>query len=544
GLAFFQVRFLIRMILYGLAGFWLLLLYHLGSVLGSGFPVPFWQGLKFSLWAQIEVLHVYWDCVVHPGQYFGELLVPTFISLLPLLVLSVRWKFGDNSKIGSSLTSLMFHAIHAVFLGVCLWIAFDPPFSPREKNLGLPLYYLIALSAGYYAGYFLLVFGTRRPRPKDSPSFLAKLGDAAIVIGVWVVAALALVGLICKNAPLVRANNANTLRKFASLVIGNLPPKAIVLSDDAERMYLIQAALASEGRAKNYLLLDTAWLPYPQYHHFLHKQAPQTWPLLVKPGQTKVLNTVGLIELLAYLSRTNELYYLHPSFGYYFEEFYLEPHGLVYKLKQLPHDTLMPPPPDKKLIALNRSFWNAAQTDDLDSVASAVAPPEPGAPENFVETQLDRLHVPHEVDPNSLLVADYCSRSLDFWGVQLQRLGDFAAAAARFRTALELNTNNIAARLNLEVNTNLAAGNRLSANPSSSNAVQQLGTFSNVSRILTQDGPIDDPAFCFLYGYTLAHENKFYRQAVAPLNRAVQLDPDYLPGRIWLARVYGMNHLP
>ena len=34
---------------------------------------------------------------------------------------------------------------------------------------------------------------------------------------------------------------------------------------------------------------------------------------------------------------------LNPSFGYYFEKFYQEPHGLVYALKPLPEDTLLPP---------------------------------------------------------------------------------------------------------------------------------------------------------------------------------------------------------
>ena len=60
---------------------------------------------------------------------------------------------------------------------------------------------------------------------------------------------------------------------------------------------------------------------------------------------------------LTVLARTNELYYLHPSFGYYFEQFYPEPHGLVYKLKTLPEDTLLPPLPDKNLIAENEAFW-------------------------------------------------------------------------------------------------------------------------------------------------------------------------------------------
>jgi len=60
------------------------------------------------------------------------------------------------------LTSFLFHLVCAAFLIFCIWMAFDPPFSPRHLNLGTPLltfYYLGALSIGYFSGYFLLVFG-------------------------------------------------------------------------------------------------------------------------------------------------------------------------------------------------------------------------------------------------------------------------------------------------------------------------------------------------------------------------------------------------
>ncbi|HTV39393.1 MAG TPA: tetratricopeptide repeat protein [Candidatus Sulfotelmatobacter sp.] len=542
GLAFFNVRFLIRMFLYGLAGLMFILLYQLASAYFPRSGLTFWQDARYSLESQITVLRIYWDCISSPGAVFSELLMPIFITLMPLLVMSIRWKFGDSSKIGSALASLMFHAIHAIFLGVCLWIAFDPPFSPREKNLGLSLYYLIALSAGYYAGYFLLIFGRKHPRAKDTPMWV-NLGNTAVVICIWVAAGLTVAGLVCKNAPVVRGANGDILRKFSSLLVKNLPPKgAIVLSDDPERMYLAKEALVSDGTAANYLLVNTAWLPFPQYHRFLNKLSPDKWPLLVKPEQTNTLNALGLVELLALLNRTNELYYLHPSFGYYFEEFYAEPHGLVYKLKLLPNDTLVPPPPGTNLVAENETFWKTAQSGELASVPDAVAPPDPGAPVTFVEAQLARLHIPHESNIAATLAGAWCSRSLDFWGVDLQRMGDLTDAATEFRRALQLNPDNNAAKLNLQVNNDLAAGRRMHADPTF--APDKLNDFKSLLQALTDDGPIDDPAFCFQYGFALAQENKLYRQAVAPLKRASDLDPDFPPARIWLARVYGMNRMP
>jgi tetratricopeptide (TPR) repeat protein len=127
--------------------------------------------------------------------------------------------------------------------------------------------------------------------------------------------------------------------------------------------------------------------------------------------------------------------------------------------------------------------------------------------------------------------------------VELQRVGDLTDAAAKFRDALRFNTNNIAAQLNLALNNDLSIGRRVSANPSTIANNPQID-LNNPSGLLKEDGPIDDPAFCFLYGYTLASVNNFYRQAVAPLKRACELDPDFVPARIWLARVYGMNHMP
>ncbi len=84
---------------------------------------------------------------------------------------------------------------------------FDPPFSPREKGFGLTFYYLIALSVGYYSGYFLLVFGKKafnRSQPPPPPSPLQFL-NPFIVAGVFVLAALAVTGLVYKNTPQVRA---------------------------------------------------------------------------------------------------------------------------------------------------------------------------------------------------------------------------------------------------------------------------------------------------------------------------------------------------
>ena len=72
-----------------------------------------------------------------------------------------------------------------------------------------------------------------------------------------------------------------------------------------------------------------------------------------------------LIQLVSRLAQTNSLYYLHPSFGYYFEFFYPEPHGLVYKLNAYPTNALYAPLPSKDLIAENEAFWAKANEQVL-----------------------------------------------------------------------------------------------------------------------------------------------------------------------------------
>ena len=205
----------------------------------------------------------------------------------------------------------------------------------------------------------------------------------------------------------------------------NLPRSgAILLSDDSRHLFLVQAALTQDGRAKDFMFLDTHSFNSPVYFRFLHNKFPKTWPELVSAKETRPLNPLGLISVLTLLAKTNELYYLHPSYGYYFEQFYLEPHGLVYKLKTLPEDSLLPPVPDKNQIALNEAFWSRAETQAFVPITRAVTPPDPYAPGSWGEQLLNKFHVPREQNQNAILAGTFYSRSLDFWGVQLQRANE------------------------------------------------------------------------------------------------------------------------
>jgi tetratricopeptide (TPR) repeat protein len=549
GLNFFNLRFLQWMGLCGLAGMSLDLLLPTWAAVSGKMPGAFWWlALKSSLGPQYGVLKFYFLSCIHPQQYF-ELVLLILAYLLPVFVLAIRWQssFGDSSRMGTALAGFMFHVVHAIILFICLWLVFDPPFSPREKGFGLTFYYLIALSAGYYSGYFLLVFGKKafsRSQPPPPLQFL----NPCIVAGVFALAALAIMGLIYKNTPLVRGVNDSTFSQYASLLEENLPRGGgFLLSDDPDnqqRLFLVQAALARDDRAKEYVPVETHWLGFPDYHKFLHRRFPQKWPdTIVASEMTNSVSPVHLVGLLTTLATTNELYYLHPSFGYYFEQFYLEPHGLVYKLKLLPRDTLLPPPLDQNQIAGNEAFWSRVKTDAFPSIEQEITPTDSGGPRTLGQRLLARLHVARERNPSAVLAGTFYSRDLDFWGVQLQRAGELEKAAAGFKMAQQLNPDNVVAQDNLQFNQALRAGRTVPVDPSKVTR-DQFGKYHDWNEVIDANGPFDEPSFCFANGVLLAKGNLLVRQAVLPLSRVRELDPDYLPARLLLAQIYLISRLP
>ena len=178
--AFFDWKFIQRLAVWGGAG--LLLYLVLPAVNSSSSEYGFW-----------ELLRSYWGL-----QKNGLLSMPRYIvvlisltSILPVAFMGIKWpaSFGDISAAGNALTNLMMHVIHGIFFLACLYVAFDPPFSPRSLAFGrlalLPFYYLGALGIGYCAGYLLLVFGFRVPAQGGWPrrSVVRRIAGPVIVVG-------------------------------------------------------------------------------------------------------------------------------------------------------------------------------------------------------------------------------------------------------------------------------------------------------------------------------------------------------------------------
>jgi tetratricopeptide (TPR) repeat protein len=540
GLSFFNLRFLARMGLCGVAGLSLYLLLPLVQ-LGADAAVPFWPALKANLAAQRNILTVLYQ----NGRQVVALLALT--SLVPVFIISIRWAsyFGDTSRLGVALATVMFHIVHALFLVACIWVALDPPFSPRNKGFGAPFltfYYLGALVVGYCSGYFLLLFGGKSDRRERVPPY-RRLINRVVTAAVWSLLLLVPAALIYRNLPQIRITNSPMLKQYAAQMAEALPAEHVVLlADDPRNLFLLQGYLAQSGKRKDYLFLDTASLLYPEYHRFLKRQHPQVWESNPPKGLTKRAEPLLLVKLLLDLARTNSIYYLHPSFGYYFEFFYQEPQGLVYQLTPYPTNRLLAPLPGKELIAENEAFWATANSQALQPLLAVIAPPASDREAGLLESLVAHAHLTRERNRDAASLAAIYSRALNYWGVEQQKCGELTNAAAQFERALDLNQDNLVAQVNLECNRNLRAG-RMSSVQVSRSIEDQFGKYRNWEQVMGDNGPFDEPNFCYEQGRVFMHNN-LYRQAASEFERVRVLAPEKLAASIWLAQLYVVSRMP
>jgi hypothetical protein len=211
GLSFFDVRFLVRMFLCGSAGLLLYFVLPLAASFGDTASVQFWPALKHNLTTQKLILQTFLGFCNHNRQ---EGLLLALLSLVPLFSISIRWPshFGDSSRVGIALTTVIFHLIHALFLVVLLWVALNPNFSPYSRGYGsfLTYYYLGALVIGYCTGYFLLLFREGPERRGVSPA--VSLINKTVTSAICLLVVMALVTMAFRNAPRILAANGPMLK--------------------------------------------------------------------------------------------------------------------------------------------------------------------------------------------------------------------------------------------------------------------------------------------------------------------------------------------
>lgn len=537
GFSFFNSRFLSRMALCGLLGLSLYLLLPLLASLSKIQPVGFWEVLKFNLVQQKNIL------VAFPKK---TLLLMSLTSLVPALLVAIRWasQFGDSSKLGVTLANLMFHVMHGFFLVACLWVTFDPPFSPRHTGLGiafLTFYYLGALSVGYFAGYFLLVFRPLQTRARRPWRFAKPLHQSATAL-IVVLLVLVPVGLVCRNLTQIRTTNGPILRQFADTMAEGLPKSGVLLSDDLRRLVIMQFWLARAGRENDFLPLHTQSLKWPAYHRHLRKRYPHKWSQTTDEKLEEFFGDNELVELMLKLAKDSEIRYLHPSFGYYFEFFYDEPHGLTYKLNQYPKDSLLPPALTPELISENEAFWTESADRELKVVLAAVTRPAPDQKLEFVERLFKAMHLSPQQNVQAAVIGTFYSHALDNWAVELQKAGEFELATPRFDLALRLNPENVVAEINLAYNKEFLAGRKGDVRWNKT-FEDSFGKYRSWEQVLAENGPYDEPSLNYAQGYVLL-QGRLYRQAAQCFDRVRTLSDTNLTSRLWLAQLHLMAKLP
>ena len=536
GLSFFNLQFLGRMILFGLLGLSLYLLLPLVANLSQYDPVTFWQALKIDLLAQKYMI------LVFPKKV---LLLMSLTSLLPVLLISFRWAsyFGDNSKLGVALATGIFHLVHGFFLAVCLWVTLDPPFSPRNfvpKTSGmnlpfLPFYYLSSLSIGYFGGYFLLVFrrvAARNRRPSKINVYLDRFATGIVVALAVAVPAI----LIFKNFPQIRNMNGSLLRDFARLSVEGLPKSGALLADDPRHSFLIRSWLIKTGRDQDFVIADTYALASPGYSRYLRATYGEKWPVNPDAKRELAYDSAAIIDLMQQLAKRAELYYLHPSFGGYFEYFYLEPHGLVYRLRNYVPGMLVPPPLPPLVVAENEAFWARAESETLPAILAFTKPRDPQRKLAWLDKFEEALHLSQDQCAEAVAAGALYSRPLTHWGKEIQKTGDLEKGAAHFALARDLNADNVVARINLLFNKTFRAGGQNTVEMPK-NVQDFFGEKDRTwEQVLGKYGPFEQPDLTYSQGFAFL-QARFYRQAAEAFERVQAFAPDDLQSRLCLGQL-------
>ncbi len=512
GVNFFNWRFLARVAGCGLLG---LLLYLLIPAIGSlgGERANFWSLLHMELGAQSFALRLVPRWIV---------VVAALPTLLPLIFAGINWPSfeGEVSAAGNALTRFMFRLLHVIFLLLVLIMFFDFKYSPSLRLQDAPtgfltFYYMGALCVGYFSGYILLVFGRSAAPAWGRQGPVIRAFNRLVVGLLWLLAVAAPCGLFYENISHINAARSSVLADFSGEIIQDLPAKpVIILGDDPVRLYLLEAAFRREGKPNKNILIETGSLPYREYIAYLVSRYPELKKETTPPGQlAHVLPPNSLINYVYGLSRKYSIYYLNPSFGYFFETFYLKPHGLVYQLQPYSKDAIEPPLPTSEEIKENQDIWAKLEQKSLVALPSLA-----------------------KLDPDAELTGVSYSVGLDFWGVDLQKAGHLKEANAQFAEAARINPQNFIAKINRDYNERLQKNDHRPID-SGDLIYKAINLYRGMVPILKFNGPVDEPDMDLVFGKLMADGHDL-RQGAILFERRLQLLPGDASAELDLAKVF------
>ncbi|HNQ74482.1 MAG TPA: tetratricopeptide repeat protein [Verrucomicrobiota bacterium] len=535
-LEFFRLDFLGRMLLCGLIGLAAYLVLPTIGAWSADTSATFWELLRSNLGTQR------WVLTTIPRE---ALLLLSLTSLVPVFLLAIRWSpHSDASRVGSAITNVAFHVCHAALLLACLWVMLDPGFSPRAIRdrlpfpggyfTFLPLYYLAALSIGYYSGYLLVVSQAAEPgRPKrPAPGALQiQWGVAAGLLALLVGTPLI---LLDRNLPQIRLTNGPLQNRFAAAEAYHLPERGIILSDDPRRLWIVQEWLMRQKRAADYTFVVTGWLMSPDYQKFLQRHHAD-WIVPDHLEPKTAIPDYKLLRAMTQMATNHQIAYLHPSFGYYFEAFVAEPNGLGSLLLLNRTGALLDPPLAPDCVTRNNRFWSEAETGLLATLLPVTRPTTRPQALEFPDNFYKKIGLKPQRNQPAEILGAYCSRSLVRWGVELQKLNDYPGAAKWFALAEELNPDNVVASGNLQFNEQHQRGDEPTlAVPKGFADI--FGETRTWEQMLSVFGPYDLPGLALQQGMVFMQGN-LPRQAAQYFDRTRVLVPDDISSRSWLAQL-------
>jgi tetratricopeptide (TPR) repeat protein len=513
GMSFFQAGFLLRMLVCGIIGLLPYFIVPLIISLQENSPLSLFEALKTEL--QL--------------QYYSLRRTPRLIALLaaltsfvPVFAISIRWPstFGDTSAFGNLLINYAFRTVYLVFTAFILWMMLGADFAPRaqfERILArltspgvapgyLSAYYLAALALGYFLGYMLMVFGLPEPkRHRRKESTPQPLMQAAAALPSVAAAAVAIT-LAYSNFPAVQLNNGQLLKDYTSRILEILPAEpSVLLADQPQILTLAQTLLTQRNLENTHLTVNTAALRSSLYHQDLNRRAPNLWPSYFDNTNLlgRAIAAAPLALVLSEVATKSPTFYLHASFGYYFERLNLHPENLAYRLTFWNTNSLSPVPLSPEQLQKTTSFY---ENLDLSALLSPAA----------------------QKAADARTVARWYSQALDFWAVTLLRSGNNPTDSAEkiLSLALQLNPENRAAEINLQ---SLQARTKNQPSPFlGKNTDQILGKrYRRWDQLISVNGPIDDASACLDLGRQLLdnQEIRLARQAVVELKRAYEIAP-------------------
>jgi len=532
GVRFFDRKFLRRLAGLALVGF---LFYALLPLVNGLAPHSPWNSgeawlASLKLTKETVVLLYYQFWMTHRALTLGVavyFLVPTLSCLM---------RFGDEGSYHETQADrFVFWILRALLLLACLWLAFDPPIGPRQIvqhqfGISLPMLtfdYLDALGAAFLAGNLLLIAQRAVQRRRHSRTKTQWRQLAVPFATGWL--ALVIAGLAARNVPAILHLNFHPLQRFGELAVESLPAgRGVMLSDEPQKLAVFQAALAHHRNGSDWLAVDTHALPTVAYRAWLERRQPLGWLADDNRHELKPVETVRLLEQIA---RTNRLCYLHPSYGYIFERFYLEPTSAIYEMKLRGENSPEIPLLPGAVTGANETFWTRTWQEELAPLV-----PAPSRRPTGWQNKIQRLGISPAPLFQDRLMAEWYSLSLDAWGVALQQQGRWHEARLRFEQALQLNTNNLSAQISLACNTNLQSGRKMDL----AGVGQLIGEWGNIQRlvgVMNNDGPFDEPVFCYLLGCAF-QQNRLPLQAVQQFERTLTLAPDMPAPEFALAELY------